>query len=99
MKVKIQTLHFNADKNLESFIHERMDKLITRHQNIVLAEVTLRLDKAQTNENKIAEINLEVPGNNLFAKKQSKTFEEAADTAVEALQRQLKKYKDKRSSK
>ena len=56
MKVKIQTLHFNADKNLESFIHERMDKLITRHQNIVLAEVTLRLDKAQTNENKIAEI-------------------------------------------
>ncbi|OFX32799.1 MAG: ribosomal subunit interface protein [Bacteroidetes bacterium GWA2_32_17] len=99
MKVKIQTLHFNADKNLESFIHERMDKLITRHQNIVLAEVTLRLDKAQTNENKIAEIKLEVPGNNLFAKKQSKTFEEAADTAVEALQRQLKKYKDKRSSK
>jgi len=76
-----------------------MDKLVTRHQNIVLAEVTLRLDKAQTNENKIAEIRLEVPGNNLFAKKQSKTFEEAADTAVEALQRQLKKYKDKRSSK
>ncbi|NCO54651.1 MAG: ribosomal subunit interface protein [Bacteroidetes bacterium CG02_land_8_20_14_3_00_31_25] len=99
MKVKIQTLHFNADKNLELFIHERMDKLVTRHQNIVLAEVTLRLDKAQTNENKIAEIRLEVPGNNLFAKKQSKTFEEAADTAVEALQRQLKKYKDKRSSK
>lgn len=99
MKVKIQTVHFNADKNLESFIHERMDKLITRHQDIVLAEVTLRLDKAQTMENKIAEIKLEVPGNNLFAKKQSKTFEEAADTAVEALQRQLKKYKDKRSSK
>lgn len=99
MKVKIQTLHFNADKNLELFIHERIDKLITRHQDIVIAEVTLRLDKAQSNENKIAEIRLEVPGNNLFAKKQSKTFEEAADTAVMALQRQLKKYKDKRSSK
>ena len=99
MKVKIQTLHFNADKNLELFIHERLDKLISRHQDIVLAEVTLKLDKAQTMENKIAEIKLEVPGSNMFAKKQSKTFEEAADTAVEALQRQLKKYKDKKSNK
>ena len=99
MKVKIQTLHFNADKNLESFIHEKMNKLITRHQDIVLAEVTLRLNKAQTMDNKVAEIKLEVPGNNLFAKKKSKTFEEATDTAVEALQRQLKKYKDKKISK
>ena len=99
MKVKIQTLHFNADKNLELFVNERLDKLITRHQDIVLAEVTLKLDKAQTMENKIAEIKLEVPGSNLFAKKQSKTFEEATDTAVEALQRQLKKYKEKKTSK
>jgi len=99
MKVKIQTLHFNADKNLESFIHEKMNKLITRHQDIVLAEVTLRLNKAQTMDNKVAEIKLEVPGNNLFAKKKSKTFEEATDTAVEALHRQLKKYKDKKIGK
>lgn len=99
MKVNIQTLHFNADKNLESFIHERMDKLISRHSDIVLADVTLRLDKAQTMDNKIAEIKLEVPGNNLFAKKQSKSFEEAADSAVEALQRQLKKYKEKKTGK
>ena len=99
MKVNIQTLHFDADKNLEAFIHERMEKLISRHQDIVLADVTLRLDKAQTMDNKIAEIKLEVPGNNLFAKKQSKSFEEAADSAVEALQRQLVKYKEKRTGK
>lgn len=99
MKVKIQTLHFNADKNLEAFINERLDKLISRHTDIVLADVTLRLDKAQTMENKIAEIKLEVPGSNLFAKKQSKSFEEAADSAVEALQRQLIKYKEKRTGK
>jgi putative sigma-54 modulation protein len=61
--------------------------------------VTLRIDKAQTMENKIAEIKLEVPGNNLFAKKQSKSFEEAADLAVEALSRQLVKYKEKKTGK
>ena len=36
-------------------------------------------------------------GKELFAKKQCKSFEEAADTAVDALRRQLKKYKDKHS--
>ena len=95
MKVKIQTLHFNADKNLESFIHEKMNKLITRHQDIVLAEVTLRLNKAQTMDNKVAEIKLLIPGNDMFAKKQCKTFEEATDIAVDALRKQLKKHKEK----
>jgi len=99
MKVKIQSVHFDADQKLESFIHTKLDKLISRNQNIVVADVTLRLDKAEAVDNKIAEIKLEVPGSNLFAKKQSKSFEEAADSAVEALTRQLKKYKEKKTGK
>lgn len=99
MKVKIQSVHFDADQKLESFIHNKLEKLISRNQNIVVADVTLRLDKAESVENKIAEIRLEVPGNNLFAKKQSKSFEEAADTAVEALNRQLVRYKEKKTGK
>jgi len=43
----------------------------------------------------VAEIKLSVPGNDIFAKKQCKTFEEATDLAVEALRRQLKKHKEK----
>ena len=46
-------------------------------------------------ENKIAEIKLSIPGNNLFAKKQCKTFEEATDSVVEALRRQIRKKKGK----
>lgn len=99
MKVKIQSVHFDADQKLETFIHGKLDKLISRNQNIVLAEVTLKLDKAQTMDNKVTEIKLEVPGSKLFAKKQSKSFEEATDTAVDALNRQLKKYKDKKTGK
>lgn len=99
MKVKIQSVHFDADQKLESFIHNKLDKLISRNQNIVVADVTLRLDKAKAVDNKIAEIKLEVPGSNLFAKKQSKSFEEAADSAVEALTRQLVKYKEKKTGK
>lgn len=95
MKVKIQTVHFNADHRLEEFINERMDKLISRYKTVIRADVTLRLEKSESQDNKIAEIRIEVPGSNLFVKKQSKSFEDATDTAVDVLHRQLEKIKEK----
>jgi putative sigma-54 modulation protein len=95
MKVKIQSLHFDADQKLLDFIDEKVNKLVTFNSNIIDAEVTLRLENSSTSENKIAEIKLLVPGPDLFAKRQCKTFEEATDQAVEALRRQLKKSKEK----
>jgi len=95
MKVKIQSIHFNADAKLIQFVEEKVDKLALIYQEIINSEVFLRLDKNSNTENKIAEIKLMIPGNDLFAKKQCKTFEEATDTAVEALRTQLKKHKEK----
>ena len=45
--------------------------------------------------NKIIEIKLNVPGKELFAKKQTKSFEESTDEAIEALRKQLLKEKEK----
>ena len=56
---------------------------------------TFKLDKKEGVENKIAEIKLAIPGKDLFAKKQCKSFEEATDLAVEALRKQIKKHKGK----
>jgi putative sigma-54 modulation protein len=95
MRVKINSVHFKTDKKLDDFISEKMDKLISLHDNIIGGEVTLRVDNTDEPANKIAEIKLQVPGNDLFARKQSKSFEEATDTAVEALRRQLTKHKEK----
>jgi len=95
MKVKIQSLHFDADQKLLDFIDEKVNKLVTFNSNIIDAEVTLRLENSSTSDNKVAEIKLLVPGPDLFAKRQCKTFEEATDQAVEALRRQLKKSKEK----
>lgn len=95
MKVKIQSIHFDADVKLLQFIEEKVDKLGHFYQDIIDSEVYLRLDKNDHAENKIAEIKLNIPGNDLFAKKQCKSFEEATDTAVEALRKQLKKHKEK----
>jgi putative sigma-54 modulation protein len=95
MKLKIHSIHFDADQKLVEFVQEKVDKLDHFFDKIIDGEVFLRLDKASNNENKIAEIRLNVPGSNLFAKKQSKSFEESTDSAVEALRRQVKKHKEK----
>ena len=91
----MHSIHFDADQKLVDFIQKKANKLDTFFDRIIDGEVFLRLDKDETNENKIVEIKMNIPGTQLFAKEKSKSFEAAADEAVEALRRQLKKYKEK----
>ncbi|MBK6641947.1 MAG: ribosome-associated translation inhibitor RaiA [Bacteroidia bacterium] len=95
MKIKVQSIHFTADKKLLQFVEEKVDKLFQFYDSIIDSEVYLRLDKSDNSENKIAEIKINTPGKTLFAKEQCKTFEEATDVAVEALRRQITKHKEK----
>jgi putative sigma-54 modulation protein len=95
MTIKIQSVHFDADKKLLSFTNEKVEKLNHFFDGILKVEIILRLDKSSDSENKIAEINLHVAGQDLFAKRQCKTFEEAIDTSIDALKSQIKKHKEK----
>ena len=95
MKVKVQSIHFVADKRLLAFVEEKVDKLRQFYEDIIDSEVFLRLDKSDNLENKVTEIRVNTPGKTLFAKEQCRSFEEATDQAVEALRRQITKYKDK----
>jgi|SRR3972149_1340120 len=96
MKVNVHAIHFDADQKLLEFVQERVDKLEHFYDKIIDSEVFLRLEKSSDTLNKVAEIKMKIPGMELFAKKQCKSFEEATDNAVEALRRQLKKYKRKK---
>ena len=96
MNIQIHSVRFDADKKLIDFVHQKLDKLTQFAEDIVNAEVYLRLDKDQERENKISEIKLELPGGPLFAKKQSKTFEEATDEAIDALKKQITRHKEKK---
>ena len=95
MNININSIHFKADKKLEDFINLRVSKLTSMYDGVIGGEVTLKLDNGDSPENKIAEIRLIVRGNDLYAKKQCKTFEEATDMSVDALRRQLRKHKGK----
>ena len=95
MKTKISAIHFSADQKLVKFIEEKVNKLETFYDKIISAEAILKVDQATDKENKVVEIILAVPGKELFAKKTAKSFEEAVDSVVEALRRQIRKHKTK----
>lgn len=95
MKTNIQSLHFDADKKLIEHIEGKVNKLKTFHESIISSNVILRLEKGDENHNKVAEIKLNTPGQEMFAKKQCSTFEEAVDTACDALKTQIMKHKEK----
>lgn len=89
-------MHFTPDQKLVDFVTKKVNKLDTFFEGIINAEVTLKVDKPETVNNKISEVKLSIPiTDTLFAKKQADTFEEATDLAVEAIRRQLKKHKEK----
>ena len=95
MDIKIHSIRFDADKKLIDFINNKVKKLIQFYDNIIGVEVFLRVEKDQGTENKLAEIRLDIPGSDIFAKKKSKSFEESIDNSLEAIKRQLTKFKEK----
>jgi len=95
MNIQIHSLKFDADKKLLEFVTQKVNKLSLLTDDIVSAEVFLKLEHDEERENKITEIKVEYPGGPLFARTQSKTFEEATDMVVAALKRQIVKQKDK----
>lgn len=97
MEINIEAVGFKADAKLEAFIEKKIIKLSKFNDSIVGAEVKLRLESSDTKENKVVEINLNVPNAEIFAKRNSASFEEAADSVSEALRKQLQKRKEKQT--
>ena len=95
MQVKIQSIHFDADKKLLDFIQGKVDKLGHYYDGVMGGEVFLRLEKSSDAQNKIAEIKLQTRTGELFANRQCKSFEEAVTESTDALLIQVKKHKEK----
>lgn len=95
MNVQIQSVKFDADRKLNDFIQEKLNKLDRFVDNALGAEVILKIDKDDEHGNKTATINIDIPGNNLVAERRGKSFEEAVDLCIDALKAQIEKRKDK----
>lgn len=100
MEVKINSVHFTADQKLVDFINKKVGKLDTFFDGIINAEVTLKVLKPEAANNKVSELKVSIPANGyLFAKKQADTFEEATDLTIDAVRKQIDKYKEKLKNK
>lgn len=95
MKIHTEAVQFKADQKLHEFIEKKMEKLTSHFDRIINAEIKLRLENSGQVKDKVAEINLSVPGQILFAKETTKTFEHSVDSAIDNLRRQLTRYKEK----
>jgi len=95
MKVNVQSVNFNADAGLIEFVEKKINNLEKFYDKIVDSEVFLKVQQTSDKENKIVDIKLNIPGNDLVVKKQCKTFEEGVVLAADTLKRQLTKKKEK----
>ncbi len=95
MRVYTEAVAFKADQKLIDYIERKMVKMNQFFDRIIDAHVVLKLENAGQVRDKIAEVRLNVPGGTLVAKETRKTFEASVSSAVEALRRQLIRYKER----
>ena len=95
MKVFVQSVNFNSDSDLITFVENKVSSLEKYYDRIVDSEVYLKVQKTSEKENKIVEIKINVPKDEFIVKKKCKSFEEGVVLAVESLKRQLNKRKEK----
>ncbi len=96
MRIHIQAIQFTASEQLVSFIEKKTKKLEHFYDRITDVEVYLTLDsKSSQIKDKIVRIKVNLPGRQIVATEDSKTFETATDLALDSITRQLKRYKEK----
>ena len=99
MEIRINPVGFSVNPVLEEFINKKFSKLEKYHDGIMGVDVTLKLEKDDHLENKVVEVSIPIKGQDVFAKKNAKKFEEAVDELYDVLKRQLVKIKEKEREK
>lgn len=92
MELKIQTIHFNATEKLAEYIEKKTAKL-EKNPDIQSVEVTLKVVKPESANNKEADVHVVLPGQTIHVEKIANTFEEAIDNCIDVVRRGLEKTK------
>lgn len=98
MEVNVKAIHFEATGKLIEFINKKADRLARRFGAITGFDVTLKVIKPETANNKDVLVLLTTDGGELVASKTADTFEEAYDKALELSSRNLKSSRKRNNS-
>ncbi|HEY8937159.1 MAG TPA: HPF/RaiA family ribosome-associated protein [Cyclobacteriaceae bacterium] len=95
MKISIQSIDCSPRQDLLDLVNEKLEKLSHFSDRILECKVVLRVEKADKRDNKVIEVRVVIPGNDLFVKKTTESFEESLQKTYEVLQREIKDWKEK----
>ena len=98
MAITVTSRHFKAHPSLVEYAEAAVEGLGRYYDGIIKSEVILEFERTY-NSVKIAEINVSVFNAKLTATHQSNDFFKSIDGAIDKMQTQLMKYKDKLHSK
>lgn len=96
MEITIQSVNFDATDQLKAFVEKKIKKLERFSDDIIQAEVILKVVKPETANNKDAAVKLLHKHGEAFANKKADTFEEAIDLSTMAIEKQIIKNKEKK---
>jgi len=91
MNVSITSRHYKAPQDIKEYVEQKVEKMSKFHNGIVGCEVILE----RGHDDESVEIRLKTPGKTLRVKETSNDMTKSVDLAVDRLERQLKKHKQK----
>ncbi|MDO5509808.1 MAG: ribosome-associated translation inhibitor RaiA [Weeksellaceae bacterium] len=95
MKVNMQAVNFEANEWLLEYTEEKFRKLSQFYDQILSINVSFKLDNNNSKENKVLDVRVEVPGDDIQVSKTGQAYEECVDLAYDTLRRQIIKKKEK----
>jgi putative sigma-54 modulation protein len=91
MRINITARHFKLNDELKKYAEDEVYRLKKYYEPIIDCEIILSWQKKLRN----AEINIAVYGTTLTAHEETEDMKKSIDKAVDKLERQVKKYKDR----
>ncbi len=97
MQITISTKNFELTSEIEEYVDKKINTVAKFYSQIIRTHVTLGKETSHHLKGEIyfAEAKMEVPGNDIFAKKQGSSMLEAVDLLKDYLELELKKHKAK----
>lgn len=96
MKLTVKAINFDMAEKLESYIDKKTKKYHKLLGEDAEMEVRMNVVKPETARNKETKIRVLGMGPELFSSQISDTFEQALDLALDAVNKQLEKAKEKK---
>lgn len=98
MRLQVKAHKGHVSEKVHAYAEKRLAKLERRLYEGTLVEVTLeRLNNPSIREDHVAEGVVHAKGSNIVARESAETYEAAIDRLVDKLERQIERYRDKRT--